>query len=147
VKLVDANVLLHAVNSDAREHATAREWLERALNGTEPVAFAWVALLAFVRVGTRDGIFPKPMTTAEAFDYIESWLAQRSAVVLHETRRHSSLMRGLLEPTGGAGNLVSDAHVAALAVEHDATVVSFDRDFGRFPGLAWAHPSEDTSVS
>ena len=143
MKLVDANVLLHAVNSDAPEHSTARDWLEQALNGTEPVAFAWVVLLAFVRVGTRDGIFPSPMSVAEAFDHIETWLGQRTAVVLHPTVRHAPLLRGLLASAGTAGNLVGDAHVAALAVEHDATVVSFDRDFGRFAGLSWAHPSDD----
>jgi hypothetical protein len=143
VKLVDANVLLHAVNADAPEHTAAAEWLETGLNGTEPIAFGWVPLLAFVRVGTREGIFPSPMTVAEAFDYIEEWLAQRSSVVLNPGRRHGSLLRGLLASAGTAGNLVGDAHVAALALEHDATVVSFDRDFARFAGVSWRYPADD----
>jgi toxin-antitoxin system PIN domain toxin len=143
VKLVDANVLLHAVNSDAREHSVARSWLEAHLNANEPVAFAWVVLLAFIRVGTRDGIFPSPMSVAEAFDYVEAWITQGPSVVLDPTTRHVSLLRGLLESTGSAGNLASDAHLAALAIEHGATIVSFERDFGRFTGLSWVHPAED----
>jgi hypothetical protein len=143
VNLVDANVLLHAVNTDASEHAAAKDWMQAGLNGTEPVAFAWVALLAFVRVGTRDGILPSPMTVAEAFDHIEAWLAQRPSVVLEPTIRHAAVPRGLLEATGAGGNLTSDAHLAALAVEYGATLVSFDRDFGRFPGLRWTNPAED----
>ena len=143
MKLVDANLLLHAVNTDAPEHATARDWLQRNLTRPEAVAFAWVVLLAFVRVGTRDGILPSPMSMAEAFDHIERWLAQPPAVVLHPTARHHSILRGLLEPVGTAGNLTTDAHLAALAVEHGATIVSFDRDFARFPGLSWAHPGDD----
>ena len=143
MKLVDANVLLHAVNSDASEHMTARDWLEKRLNGTEPVAFAWVVLLAFIRVATRDGVFPSPLSIAEGFDHVEAWLGQSAAVVLHPTLRHAFVLRGLLESAGSAGNLVSDAHVAALAVEHGATVVSFDRDFGRFAGLPWIHPADD----
>lgn len=143
MKLVDANLLLHAVNTDATEHPAAGEWLERHLAGNEPVAFAWVALLAFVRVGTRDGILPSPMSTAEAFDHIEEWLGQRPAVVLHPTVRHAAILQGLLEPVGAAGNLASDAHLAALAIEHGAVVVSFDRDFARFPGLQWNHPVDD----
>lgn len=143
MKLVDANLLLHAVNTDASEHRVAREWLESHLAGNEPVVLSWVALLAFVRVGTRQGILPSPMSAAEAFDHIEAWLAQRPAVVLHPTRRHAALLRGLLEPLGTAGNLTSDAHLAALAVEHGATIASFDRDFDRFPGVDWTHPAED----
>lgn len=141
MQLVDANVLLHAVNTDASQHAVARGWLERALSGGEAVAFAWIALLAFARVGTRAGVLPAPMTVAEAFDHIEEWLSQPSAVVLHPTHRHTAVLRGLLEESGTAGNLVSDAHLAALAAEHGATLVSFDRDFGRFAGLRWQHPA------
>ncbi len=140
---VDANVLLYAVNTDAAEHHVARRWLEERLSGREPVGFSWIVLLAFVRVGTRGGVLPQPMSVAEAFDHVEEWLAQPSAVVLHPTRRHVALLRGLLEPTGTAGNLSSDAHLAALATEHGAVVCSFDRDFARFPGLAWRHPADD----
>lgn len=140
---VDANVLLYTVNTDAAEHRIARAWLEKRLTDREPVGFARVVLLAFVRAGTRSGVLPDPMTVAEAFSHVEEWLAQSPAVVLNPTPRHAAVLRGLLEPIGTAGNLSSDAHLAALASEHGAVVCSFDRDFARFPGLAWRHPADD----
>jgi toxin-antitoxin system PIN domain toxin len=130
VKLVDANVLLYAVNEDAALHARARRWLDAALNGSEAVGFAWVALLAFLR-----------LRTAEALGVVEAWLAAPAAVVVHPTPRHLAILGGLLEPFGTAANLVNDAHLAALAAEHDAGLVSFDRDFGRFLGTKWEEPS------
>lgn len=135
MKLVDANVLLYAVNSDSAQHSTARSWLDRALNGEETVAFSWLVLLAFVRISTHPSIFPQPLTPTQAFDVTEHWLSQRGALVVNPTMRHLAILRGLAEPTGTAGNLVNDAHLAAIAVEQGAEVVTFDADFGRFPGL------------
>jgi toxin-antitoxin system PIN domain toxin len=135
MRLVDANVLLYAINEDAREHGTARRWLETSLNGQETVAFAWVALLAFVRVSTRSGIFARPLDAETACGFVDEWLAQPVSVVLAPTPRHLSILRGLLHEAGTAGNLTSDAHLAALAIEHGAEIWSFDRDFDRFPGL------------
>jgi hypothetical protein len=143
VRVVDANVLIHAVNLDAAEHATARSWLELRLNGREAVGFAWVALLAFVRIVTRADVLQAPLDVGAAFDYVEEWLARPQATLLHPTERHPAVLRGLLEPVGVGGNLTTDAHLAALAVEHGAQLVSFDRDFGRFPGLRWRHPADD----
>lgn len=135
MRLVDANVLLYAVNEDAREHAKARVWLEASLNGRETVGFAWLALLAFVRLSTRPGIFPQPLDPCAACGFVDEWLARPVSVVLSPTSRHPSILRGLLEEAGTAGNLTSDAHLAALAIEHGAEVWSFDRDFNRFAGL------------
>lgn len=146
MRVVDANVLIHAVNLDAAEHVTARSWLEARLSGTEGVGFAWVALLAFVRIVTRPGILESPLAPGAAFDYVEEWLACPPATLLHPTARHLGVLRGLIEPIGTAGNLTTDAHLAALAVEHGAHLVSFDRDFGRFPGLRWRHPGDDLST-
>lgn len=146
MRLVDANVLIHAVNVDAAEHATARSWLEHRLSGTEGVGFAWVALLAFVRIVTRPDVLEAPLPPGAAFDYVEEWLACPPATVVHPTARHLAVLRGLVEPVGTAGNLTTDAHLAALAVEHGAHLVSFDRDFGRFPGLGWRHPADDLSA-
>ncbi|HYU58923.1 MAG TPA: type II toxin-antitoxin system VapC family toxin [Actinomycetota bacterium] len=140
MKVVDANVLLYSVNEDSPLHERARSWLDSALGGSEAVGFSWVALLAFIRLSTRADIFLSPLTPAEAMSVVESWLAAPAAVVLHPTPRHLSVLAGLLAPFGTAANLVNDAHLAALAVEHNADVMSFDRDFGRFPGVRWQEP-------
>ncbi len=138
--LVDANVLLYAVNVSAREHEPARGWLRRALEGGEPVAFAWTVLLAFLRLSTHRAVFGQPLRAQQAGDLVEGWLAAPPAVMIEPTRRHLALLRGLLAEVGTAANLVGDAHLAALALEHDATVVSLDRDFARFDGVALRRP-------
>ncbi len=141
MQLVDANVLLYAVNEDAPQHDAARRWLDGVLAGAEPVGFAWVALLAFLRLATRAGLFPRPLSVDEAAGVIELWLEQPAAVVVHPTARHLGLLRGLLAESGGAANLVNDAHLAVLALEHGAEVVSFDRDFERFEGVRRRSPA------
>lgn len=133
--IVDANVLLYAVDSASPHHEPARSWLDTSLGGTEAVGLAWAVLLAFIRIGTSPSILPHPMTPGEATGQVESWLGAPAAVLAHPTARHAALLRGLLEATGTAGNLTTDAHLAALAVEHGAGIVSFDRDFARFPGV------------
>lgn len=138
--LVDANVLLHAVNESAREHARARDWLRDVLGGGEAVAFAWTVLLAFLRLATHPAVFARPLTSEQAAAIVERWLGTPAAMTLDPSPRHLALLRGLLAETGAAGNLVTDAHLATLALEHSATVVSFDRDFGRFRGLSWRLP-------
>lgn len=138
--LVDANVLLHAVNERAREHEAARRWLTGALSGGEAVAFAWTVMLAFLRLATHPAVFPRPLSTEHATQACEIWLGAGPAVVVEPTRRHLAVLGGLLEQAGTAGNLVGDAHLAALALEHNATVVSFDRDFARFEGLRTERP-------
>jgi toxin-antitoxin system PIN domain toxin len=140
MKVVDANVLLYAVNADAPHHPRARRWLDAELNGTDTVGFAWIVLLAFLRLSTNAALFPRPLASEDAFDIVEAWLTQPAAVVLQPTTRHVGLLRGLLEPLGAAGNLVNDAHLAGLALEHGAEVVSFDSDFARFGGVRWRSP-------
>jgi len=131
VKVVDGNVLLYSINADDSHYKLARRWLRDALRGTEPLGFSWVVLLAFVRVATSPA-FESPLTVAQAFDFVESWLARPVAVIVDPTKRHLAVWRGLIEQSGTAGNLTTDAHIAALALEHGAEVVTFDRDFGRF---------------
>lgn len=139
--LVDANVLIYAVNEQEAGHVTSRDWLAAALGGADPVAFPWLAILAFLRVATHPSLFARPITAEGACNTMEAWLASPVALVVHPGRRHLSVVRGLLEQVGTGGNLVNDAHLAALAVEHGATIISFDRDFGRFPGVKWREPS------
>ena len=141
MQLIDANVLLHAVNERAREHDVARHWLIGALGRSEVVGLAWPVLLAFLRLSTHPAIFPRPLEVGQAASTVESWLGSPQAVLVEPTRRHLPLLRGLLVHSGTAGNLVGDAHLAALALEYDATVISFDRDFDRFEGVSWRLPS------
>jgi len=141
VNLVDANVLLYAVNESDPKHDSARRWLDGALNDAEPVGFAWLALLAFVRLSTRVGLFPRPLSPTGALERVQAWLAQPPAVMLEPTTRHLAVLAGLIEPLGTAGNLVGDAHLAAIATEHGATVVTYDTDFARFPGVRWQMPA------
>ncbi len=138
--LTDVNLLLYAVDSTSPRHAVARDWLERRLSGSESFAFSWAVLTAFIRLSTRPAVFERPLTTAQAFDLVTGWLAQPPVVVLHPTETHHIALRELLEPLGTAGNLVPDAHLAALALEHGATIASSDRDFARFPSVRWADP-------
>jgi uncharacterized protein len=145
VKLVDANVLVYAVNADATHHDRSVRWLDDALSGTDTVAFAWIALLAFVRLTTKVGLFPNPVTTDAAMDRVDAWLAAPSAIVVEPTIDHSRLVRDLLRPLGVGGNLVNDAHLAALAIEHRCEIVTFDHDFGRFAGLVWNPPPPVTT--
>ena len=133
--VVDANVLLYAVDRASSHHEPSRSWLDSALTGSEAVGLAWVVLLAFVRIATSPAVFPNPLTADQATEQVEAWLAAPAAVVAQPTPRHISLLRGLLRETGTAGNLTTDAHLAALALEHGADVVSYDRDFARFPGV------------
>ena len=138
--LVDANVLLNAVNRSAPDHVVAKRWLDAALSGATPVGFAWVVLLAVLRLATRPGLFPRPLTADEATKLVRGWLSAPSSVVLHPGSRHLDLLAGMLADAGTAGNLTTDAHLVALAREHNATVISFDADFARFAGLHWARP-------
>jgi toxin-antitoxin system PIN domain toxin len=140
VKLVDANLLLYAVDETSPHHAAAKPWLEEQLSGSETIAFAWAVLLAFVRLATNPRVFTAPLSLDEALDLVDSWLEQPNATVVHPGDRHSRLLRELLAPLGTAGNLTSDAHLAALSVEHGAELSSGDNDFARFPRVRWLNP-------
>jgi toxin-antitoxin system PIN domain toxin len=140
VRLPDVNVLLYALDASSPRHDRARPWLEGVLSGSETVAFAWSVLLGVVRLCTRSAVFERPLSVDEALDVVAGWLERPNATVVHPTIRHGAILRELLAPFGSAGNLVTDAHLAALAVEHGATVCSSDADFSRFEGLRWEDP-------
>lgn len=140
MKLIDANLLLYAVNKDAPLHGPARDWLNARLSGTETIALTWTVLLAFLRLSTRAIIFSTPLTADQAFEVIEAWLSQPCVIVIHPTERHPSVLRELILRAGTAGNLTTDAHLAAIAIEHGAELCSCDGDFARFSGLRWSNP-------
>jgi toxin-antitoxin system PIN domain toxin len=140
VKLSDVNLLLYAYDRSSAHHERARPWLEQCLSGVEAFGFAWATMLAFVRLVTSPRVFESPLRVEEALDAVEFWLAAPCATILHPGPRHAVLLRQLLEPVGTAGNLTTDAHLAALALEHDAELCSADADYSRFPGLRWSNP-------
>lgn len=141
MKIVDANVLLYAVNRDSAQHVSARRWLDGALVGQETIGIAWSVVLAFLRVSTHSAVFARPLTAEEAVPTMHAWLDQPAATIVEPTVRHLTVLGALLRDSGAAGNLVNDAHLAALAVEHAAELVSFDADFGRYAGLNWSTPT------
>ncbi len=138
--ILDANLLIYAVNADAPLNRKAKSWLESALSGQETVGFPWNVLLAFLRLTTRPGLFRRPLPAERAFDLAASWLRQPCAAIVHPGPRHLEILRELLLPLGTGGNLTSDAHLAALAIEHRAELCSSDTDFARFHGLKWRNP-------
>ena len=140
MKLLDVNLLLYALDEAAPRHEAARTWLEDRLSGTETLAFAWVVLLAFLRLSTNPRVFEQPLSPDEALGEVDSWLAQPAATIVHPTERHPAVLRDLLIPLGTAANLTTDAHMAALAIEHWAELCSSDSDFSRFRGLRWRDP-------
>jgi toxin-antitoxin system PIN domain toxin len=140
VKLPDLNLLLYAIDEEAPRHERARAWLEETLSGTEEVGFAWIVLLGFVRLTSNPAVFERPLDAEEALDYVDEWLERPVSTVIHPTERHSGRLRELLGEVGTAGNLTTDAHLAALAIEHGAELCSHDADFSRFPGLRWTDP-------
>lgn len=141
MKLIDANVLLYAVDEGAEHHSVAKAWLDRALSGNETVLLPWVSLLAFLRLSTHPSVYEHPLTTTQALDVVDAWIGAAPAIAPEPDSQHAGRMRQLLAATGRGGNLVNDAHLAAIAVQHGAVVVTFDSDFGRFPGVAWETPA------
>jgi uncharacterized protein len=135
VILVDANLLLYAYHPRAHQHEASRRWLEDVLSGPDLVRFAWVTLRAFLRISTNPRVFERPLVTAEAETAVTSWLSQPRAGIVEPSDRHWEILRGLMREGQTAGPVVMDAVVAAIALEHGATVYTTDRDFARFPGL------------
>jgi toxin-antitoxin system PIN domain toxin len=138
-------LLMYAVDKDAPLHAEAKSWWEATVSGPETVGLSWIVILAFLRLTTKPNIFPKPLRIETAFDIVDSWLAQPSVTVVHPGPQHAQMLRDLLLPLGAGGNLTTDAHLAALALEHGAEVCSFDHDFTRFPSLNWRNPLDRRS--
>ncbi len=136
----DVNLLVYAYDSTSPQHGKAKKWWEDALSGTEPVGIPVLVGLAFVRLMTHPTLSENPMSVAEARKRVESWLETPVAQWLAGGVRSMELAMDLLEAAGKGGNLASDAFIAALSIEHGATVHSNDRDFARFPGVKWIDP-------
>lgn len=140
MNLIDANVLLYSVDRGAAHHAVAREWLDHALSGRETVLLPWICLLAFLRLSTQPRVYEKPLGVDQALDTVDLWLGQPNVTVPTPDKGHVRRMRELLAGVGRGGNLINDAYLAALAIQHDAIIVTFDVDFARFDGVRWTRP-------
>lgn len=138
--LVDANLLVYAANHAAVEHEPARSWLDDQLNGTARVGLPWPALLAFVRLASNPAIFREPWTVVAAWRQVDEWLTCETAWIPLPGARHHDILGRLLALPSTTSRLVSDAHLAALAIEHGLTLCSTDGDFAKFPGLTWVNP-------
>ena len=136
----DVNLLIHAYNSESPVHDPAREWWEGLLNGTRPVGLAWAAVLGFIRITTHRQILSRPLPVGVACDHARQWLARPYVSILQPSERHGEILFGLLEALGSGANLTTDAHLAALAIDHQAELHSTDADFQRFSGLRWLNP-------
>jgi len=140
VILVDANLLVYAHVRSMPQHAAARGWLDARLNGTAQVGLPWPSLLGFARLVSNPRVFEEPTTIMAAWQQIESWLDCAAVWIPLPTERHREVLGPLLRSTAGRSNLVPDAHLAALAIEHGLILCSTDGDFARFPDVRWENP-------
>lgn len=138
--LPDVNVLVHAHNADSAVHETARRWWDACLAGSEGVGLAWATLLGFVRITTNRKVVARPLPVRDVMQRIHAWLELPHVHVAQPSDAHFARLRELLEGLGTAGNLTTDAHLAALAMERGYTLYSTDADFARFPGLRRVNP-------
>jgi toxin-antitoxin system PIN domain toxin len=138
--IVDANILLYAVDATSPFHERARAWLEEALNGPTRIGFPWPTLTAFLRLSTHARASLHPLTPTRAWEFIDEWLAAEPAWIPVPTSRHAEVLKRLTVDGDLHGNLVSDAHLAALAIEHGVGICSADSDFARFAGVTWINP-------
>ena len=138
--ITDVSLLLNAYNRDFPDHAEARKWWEGVINDRELVGLAWVTVLAFLRIMTNPRAMPNPMAVDRALSTVKLWLDLPNVDILDPGPRHAEILFRLLRQVGVAGNLTTDAHLAAIALEHQARLASTDTDFGRFSGLRWFNP-------
>ena len=138
--LVDANLLLYAEDSLSEHHETARNWWDTQLSGSEAVALCWPVLTAFIRIGTNARLHKRPLTLKEAIERVQSWIDQPCVRIIQASEQHWELFQKMLRVGNATANLVSDARLAALAVEHNCVLHSTDTDFARFRGSKWKNP-------
>jgi hypothetical protein len=138
--LIDANLLLYAYDSAPEQHEAAAEWLSTVFSSADLVGFAWVTILAFLRIGTNPRMRIRPFSSAEAVTIVQQWLDQPNARIVTPSERHWTILKDLIPKGQVRAALMTDAHLAALAIEHGAVLYTNDRDFTRFPGLKWSNP-------
>jgi uncharacterized protein len=145
VTILDANLLVYVYNSDAPQHREATQWLSKLFDGDETVAIPWVTAWAFLRICTNPRIWADPKPIEETFFILRDWLAQPRVVTLEPGPRHLEILENLVNTCGASGPLMTDATLAALAIENGASVASTDQDFRRFPKVRWINPLENST--
>ena len=140
MSLVDLTLLMAAVNSRAPMHKAARTWWEEQLNGSAQIGLSWLSILGFIRLATHPKVFPEPLLLADAIAMVDSWLARPNVKVVPVTAQHWNILQNMLHAVGHGTALTMDAHLACLAIEHDAEIATADEDFSHFPGLKWRNP-------
>ncbi|MEB3322884.1 MAG: type II toxin-antitoxin system VapC family toxin [Synechococcaceae cyanobacterium] len=138
--LIDSNLLLYATLKELSHHTRAKVWLEGVMNGHQPIALSWTVLLAVLRISTHPRVLKRPLTVEQALGLIDGWLDHPLVQLIEPGPAHWGILRTLSAEAGTAGNLSTDAHLAALAIEHGCTLHSADNDFRRFPGLRFRDP-------
>jgi len=138
--LVDANILLYAEDSLSPFHGKAKNWWDDQLSQSDPVCLCWPVLAAFIRIGTNPRVFERPLSLHQAIARVQSWLDQPCARIVKPTDQHWEIFQQMLSEGQAVANLVSDAHLAALAAENGCVLASTDGDFARFPRLKWINP-------
>lgn len=138
--LVDANILLYAEDQTSPRHEKARMWWDAQLSGDKPVCLCWTVLSAFIRIGTNPRVFEQPLSLDQAVARVQSWMEQPCTRLVNPTEHHWTVFQKMLLKGQASANLVTDAHLAALAVEHGCELISTDADFSRFPGIKWRNP-------
>lgn len=138
--IIDTNILLYAYDANAKQQERAEEWLNALLSSDEQIGLPWITLWGFIRVSTNPRILSAPMDSQEVFLIVRDWIAQPSVMVPEPGPRHAAILERLVVGTGARAGLVTDAALAALAIEHGATLASADHDFSRFPDLKWVNP-------
>jgi len=142
VILVDANLLVYAYVPSSTQHSRARAWLDSRLTGSDAVGLPWICLLAFLRLVTSARVIERPIAAAEAYARVNTWLSNDVVWIPQPTQNHAEILARLMADMGATGNLVNDAHLATLAIEHGLTIYSADSDFARFRGVRWINPLE-----
>lgn len=136
----DLNLLIYAVNEVSKEHKRARAWWESAMSGTEEIGVPWIVLLGFLRLTTSPRVFDAPLMPSDSWEIIDAWVGHPNTIVVHPGPKHLQLFKTLVLENGTAGNLTTDAHLAALCIERGATLYTADNDFSRFASLKWKNP-------
>jgi len=138
--IIDANLLIYFYNEASEHHPRAATWVDSLINSTEQIGLPWITLWAFLRLSTAPRVLPRPLSPADAFAIVRDWIEQPAVIVVQPASRYAAILERLVVGTGARAGLVTDAALAALAIENGATLASADHDFSRFPDLKWVNP-------